>query len=82
MIKLYSTASCVYCPAAKQWLKDNNIEFEEVIANATTENIRELVRITNGMSVPALVLEDEKYILGFDPKVWEELLITNDRQKV
>ena len=82
MIKLYSTASCVYCPAAKQWFKDNNIEFEEVIANATTENIRELVRITNGMSVPALVLEDEKYILGFDPKVWEELLITNDRQKV
>ena len=80
MIKLYSTATCVYCPAAKQWLKDNNIEFEEVILD-TIDKIRLFVEKTGKLSVPVLEFEDGTFITGFEPKTYEELLITNDRQK-
>ena len=73
MIKLYSTASCVYCGPAKQWLKDNNIEFEEVILD-TVDKIRLFVKKTGKLSVPVLELEDGNFITGFDEKTYEEHL--------
>ena len=72
---LYSTKSCIYCPAAKQWLKDHNIDFEEIILDGNPEEIKKLVALTGKTSVPVLVLPDDSYMVGFNAKDWERNLL-------
>ena len=73
MIKLFTTAKCVYCVPAKAWLKEHNIEFEEVVLD-TVEKIRLFVQKTGKLSVPTLELQDGKFITGFDEDVYNKLL--------
>ncbi len=64
-VKVYSTPTCPYCIRAKQFLKDNNIEFEDVDVSANQEKAQEMVDETGQMGVPVIKIDDE-IIVGFD----------------
>lgn len=64
-IKIYSTPTCPYCIRLKQFLRDNNIDFEDVDVSSDQLEAEEMVRKSGQMGVPVVDIEGE-IIIGFD----------------
>jgi glutaredoxin 3 len=64
-VMIYTTPICPYCIRAKQFLKDNNIEFENIDVAANPEKGEEIIEKSGQMGVPVLDIEGE-IIVGFD----------------
>ena len=64
-IKVYSTPSCPYCIRAKQFLKDNNIVFEDIDVSTNEQAAEEMIQRSGQMGVPVLDIDGE-FIVGFD----------------
>ena len=64
-VKIYSTPTCPYCVRVKQFLKDNNIEFEDIDVSADQQKAEEMVKVSGQMGVPVIDIEGE-VIVGFE----------------
>ena len=64
-VTVYSTPTCPFCIKAKQFLNDNNIEFEDIDVSSSQEKAQEMVQKSGQMGVPVLDVEGE-IIVGFD----------------
>jgi len=64
-VKVYSTPTCPYCIRTKQFLKDNNITFEDIDVSNNQQAAEEMVQKSGQMGVPVLDIEGE-IIVGFD----------------
>ncbi len=64
-VKVYSTPTCPYCVRAKQFLKENNIDFEDIDVASDQTQAQEMVKISAQTAVPVLDIEGE-VIVGFD----------------
>ena len=64
-VTVYSTPTCPYCIRAKQFLKDNNVEFENIDVSTDKTKADEMIQKSGQMSVPVLDIEGE-LIVGFD----------------
>lgn len=70
-VKVFTSDTCPHCVTAKNYLKQNNIEFEEKNIGSD-ENRKELVSM--GLrSVPVLIIDDE-VVVGFDQDKIDSLL--------
>ena len=66
-IIIYSSNTCAVCKAAKNYFKENNIEFEERNIDKDRSHIDFMVQ--NGyMSVPIIVIGDKK-LVGFNKEL-------------
>ncbi|MFY9402416.1 MAG: glutaredoxin domain-containing protein [Candidatus Omnitrophota bacterium] len=72
-VKVYSTATCPWCVRVKQFLKDNNIAFEDYDVGADTKKAEEMVNLSGQMGVPVINIEGE-IIVGFDKERIKESL--------
>lgn len=70
---VYSTSTCPWCDKAKEFLKQNNIEFEERNAQLNPEYATELQEKSGGVGVPVLDI-DGTIIIGFNEKKIREVL--------
>jgi len=64
-VKIYTTTLCPYCKNAKALLNNKNISYEEINIEEKNMSREELSKITGGMSVPQIVINDEA-IGGYD----------------
>jgi glutaredoxin 3 len=64
-VKVYSTPTCPWCLRAKQFLKDNNIVFENLDVAQDHAAAEEMVQKSGQMGVPVLDIDGE-IIVGFD----------------
>jgi len=64
-VKIYSTPSCPWCIRTKQFLKENNIAFQDVDVSSDKQAADEMMQKTGQMGVPVLDIEGE-IIVGFD----------------
>lgn len=64
-VTVYSTPSCPYCIRAKQFLKNNNIEFENIDVSVDEAKADEMIKKSGQMGVPVLDI-DGQIIIGFD----------------
>ena len=64
-VKVYSTSTCAFCVKVKQFLKDNDVNFEDIDVSQNEERVREMVEKTGQMGVPVIDIEGE-IIMGFD----------------
>ena len=64
-VKVYSTPTCPYCVMVKQFLKEKNVDFEDVDVSVDQEKAKEMVDKSGQMGVPVLDIEG-KIIVGFD----------------
>ena len=64
-IMIYSTPSCTFCTMAKDFLKANNIPFEEFDVASNLEKRKEMVQKTGQMGVPVIDV-DGSVMVGFD----------------
>jgi glutaredoxin 3 len=64
-IKVYSTATCPHCTRLKEFLKDNDIEFENIDLSSDPAKADEMVEKSGQMGVPVVDIDGE-IIVGFD----------------
>ena len=64
-MKVYSTPTCPYCIRAKQFLKDSNVQFEDIDVSSNQEKAQEMIDKSGQMGVPVIDIEGE-IIMGFD----------------
>lgn len=72
-IKVYSTPTCPFCIMAKKFLKDNNIEFEDIDVSRDIKAAKEMVEKTGQMGVPVIEIDGE-IVIGFDRDKIKKLL--------
>ena len=70
---VYSTPTCPFCIRAKQFLKDNNVQFEDIDVSENHEKAQEMIKKSGQMGVPVLEIGD-KIIVGFDKDKIKEAL--------
>lgn len=64
-VKIYSTPTCPYCLRAKQFLKENNIAFEDTDVSSDESAAGEMIQKSGQMGVPVLDIAGE-IVVGFD----------------
>ena len=72
-VKIYTTPSCVYCKMAKEFFKNNNVEYEEKNVAADAASREEMIAKSGQMGVPVIDI-DGKFVIGFDEPRLKEIL--------
>lgn len=65
MIKLYTTNTCPWCVKVKNYLRSEDIEFQELNVQDDMKAREEMIKKSNQMGVPVLDINDS-IIIGFD----------------
>ena len=72
-ITVYSTPTCPFCIRAKQYLKDNNIQFTDYDVGSDPAKAQEMMKKTDQMGVPVIEIDGE-IVIGFDKEKIKEML--------
>jgi glutaredoxin-like YruB-family protein len=72
-VLIYSTPTCGYCNAAKDYMKEKGIEYTEFNVASDLERRKEMVDKTGQLGVPVIDVEG-KVIVGFDEAELAETL--------
>lgn len=72
-IKVFSTPSCVFCVTLKNFLKEHNIEFEDIDVSQDKVAQDEMIKKSGQMSVPVVEI-DGQIVVGFDQGKIKKLL--------
>lgn len=72
-IKVYSTQYCPYCVTLKEYLKANNIVFQEIDVTSDIAAQKEMVEKSGQMGVPVADIDGE-IVVGFDKERIEKIL--------
>jgi glutaredoxin-like YruB-family protein len=72
-IRIFSTPFCPYCVTLKEFLKENNIEFEDINVAEDAVAREEMITKSNQMGVPVVEIDGE-IIIGFDREKISKLL--------
>jgi len=72
-IKIYTTEACPYCGMAKEFLKKNKIDFQNIDVSDDTEAAQEMIERSGQTGVPVIEI-DGKIIVGFnEPEIKKAL---------
>lgn len=72
-VLIYSTPTCHFCHAAKDFFTANNVAFQDFNVATDLEKRKEMVDMTGQMGVPVIRIGDD-VIVGFDEGKIKELL--------
>lgn len=69
-VKIFSTPTCHFCHAAKEFFKKNNIKFEDVNVMENKSAAKEVIEKTKQYGVPVIVIDGKwsDAIIGFDER--------------
>lgn len=73
MIKVYSTPTCPFCEQLKNFLRENDVEFEDMDVSESEEDKEEMVEKSGQMGVPVVDVDGE-IVIGFKKDKLKELL--------
>lgn len=77
MVKVYSTPVCPYCVTLKNFLKEHNIQFEDIDVSQSELAQKEMIEKSGQMGVPVVDI-DGQIIVGFDQDRIKQLLKIKD----
>ena len=72
-VKVYSTQTCPYCNMVKDFLRKNNIEFEDIDVSSNHEAAHEMIEKSGQMGVPVTEING-RMIVGYNVKALKEAL--------
>ncbi|MEX2013852.1 MAG: glutaredoxin family protein [Parcubacteria group bacterium] len=72
-VTIYSTSTCHFCRAAKEFFKENNIVFTDHDVSLDATKRAEMVTKSGQMGVPVIFVEDD-LVIGFDEAQLRKLL--------
>ena len=64
-VTIYSTPTCHFCHAAKDFFTEKNVEFTDHDVSQDLEKRQEMIEKSGQMGVPVIFIGDEM-IIGFD----------------
>lgn len=64
-VKVYSTPTCPYCHAAKEYLKENGVAYKDIDVSKDQDAAQEMIEKSGQMGVPVLDINGT-IIVGFD----------------
>ena len=78
-VVLYALSTCVWCKMTKQFLKDNNIEFEYVNVDLCEEDDKQKIRAEiqskgGNLNYPTTIKDDKIVVTGFRKDQLKEAL--------
>jgi len=68
-VTIYSTKTCGFCKAAKEYFDANNVSYTEIDVGEDQDKAREMIDKSGQMGVPVILVgegDDEEVIVGFD----------------
>lgn len=72
-VTIYSTPTCTYCNAAKDFFTANNVQFETFDVASNLEKRQEMITKSGQMGVPVIFIDDDM-VVGFDKDRLSQLL--------
>jgi len=72
-VTVYSTATCPFCTMAKDFLKQNKIEFQDIDVSADQDSLRIMMKKSGQTGVPVIDI-DGKIIIGFNEPAIKQAL--------
>ena len=78
-VMIYALSTCVWCKMTKQYLNDNNVEYEFVDVDLAEENDKQKIRETitskgGSLSYPTTIVDGNRVITGFRKDLLKEAL--------
>ena len=64
-VRVFSTPSCPYCFTLKEFLKENNIQFEDIDVSVDQQGLTEVINKSGQMGIPVIEI-DNQIVVGFD----------------
>lgn len=68
-VTIYTTPTCGYCRATKDFFKEHGVTYQEVDVAADQQKAQEMIKKSGQMGVPVIVVgdgSDEQIIIGFN----------------
>ncbi|PIR44381.1 NrdH-redoxin [Candidatus Wolfebacteria bacterium CG10_big_fil_rev_8_21_14_0_10_31_9] len=72
-VKVYSTPVCPYCVMAKNYLKKNNVSYEDIDVSVDENSAKEMIEKSHQLGVPVIDIEGS-IIIGFDKEAVNKAL--------
>lgn len=78
-VLVYALSTCAWCKLTKQFLKDNEIEYEYVdVDHSSEEDLKkiknDILSLGGSLSYPALIIDEKILITGFRKDKISEVL--------
>lgn len=73
MVRVFSTSTCPFCVALKNFLKEHNIQFEDIDVSENEVAQKEMIEKSGQMGVPVVDI-DGQIVVGFDQGKIKKLL--------
>lgn len=73
-VEIYTTPTCAYCKMAKEFFKENNVEYMEYDVSKDQTRAQEMMQKTGMFAVPVIVVDGKDIVVGFDKAKLKELL--------
>jgi len=72
-VLIYTTPTCVFCKAVKEYLTEHNVEYKEVDVAADAAAAEEMISKSGQMGVPVTMIDDQ-IIVGFNKPKFDQIL--------
>ncbi|MCA9356471.1 thioredoxin family protein [Candidatus Nomurabacteria bacterium] len=72
-VSIYTTPTCTYCKATKEFFHENNVEFQEFDVAADAVRREEMIERSGQMGVPVIMIDND-IVVGFNKAKLSELL--------
>lgn len=72
-VEIYSTSTCHFCHAAKDWMTEKQIPFIDYNVGEDMARRKEMVEITGQLGVPVIKIGDE-VMVGFNQEQLAKIL--------
>lgn len=72
-VKIYSTPTCHFCHAAKDFFTENGVAFTDYNVGTDLEKRKEMIEKSGQMGVPVITIGDQ-FVVGFDEPKLRQLL--------
>ena len=76
-VQVFTTPMCPFCYALKEFLKEHNIEFEEIDVSQDEKAKEEMIKKTGRLEAPIIEI-DGQIVVGFDKEKICKLLNINE----
>ena len=77
VVRVFSTPTCPFCVTLKNFLKEHNIEFEDIDVSQNETAQKEMIEKSGQMGVPVIEING-KIVIGFDQNKIKNLLKIKD----
>lgn len=76
-VTIYTTKTCGYCKATKEFFKEHNIEYTEIDVSHDQAQARAMIERSGQMGVPVIIVGEapnEQIIIGYDTEALSKAL--------